>query len=163
MVLLGAGAWAGGRSLFGPPPEVLRPAEGEQLDALEASDPLVSWHTLMSVSDAAGRPSELPADLAALNGRAVSIDGYMLPLEASDDRVTSFFLNTYSDRCAFGPPSNAQDRVEVSVSSGHAVTLTHCALRVFGVLTIKPVFESGALVGLYSLRLNATGPPGLGF
>ncbi len=116
----------------------------------------------MSV-DSDVKPFALPAELKKLSGTPVSIDGYILPLELAGESVTSFFLNTAADRCAFGPPANAQDRVEVTVVAGHGVPFTHRAIRVYGVLTVRPVFEHGRLAELYSMVAEAFGQPGLGY
>ena len=153
------------------PPAVLLDAstlaDGGGFDALDASHTNVSFDTLASVHYrepvSTGHPLGIPAELQRLDRQPVSIDGFMLPIDLDGERVTRFILNANRDMCMFGAPSVAEQRVEVVMETGRAAAFTHRAMRVFGVLEIRPEYDGGSLSGLYRLRATAIGAPGLGY
>ena len=62
-----------------------------------------------------------PPDVRALNGRTVTLSGFMMPLDA-EERSRHFMLSRYTPVCFFCPPGQPNEVVEVSVGRGVAVT-----------------------------------------
>ena len=46
----------------------------------------------------------IPASVKALNGKMVSLEGFMLPLDLTPEGVSVFMLNASLDLCYFGAP-----------------------------------------------------------
>jgi uncharacterized protein len=81
-----------------------------------------------------------PMDVKALNGQTVTLSGFMLPLDAQR-RSRHFLLAKYTPVCAFCPPGEPNEVVEVTVAQGVAVT--DRLLTVSGKLTLIDNAEKG--------------------
>jgi uncharacterized protein len=81
-----------------------------------------------------------PADVKALNGQAVTLTGFMLPLDAQS-RSRHFLLSKYTPVCPFCPPGQPNEVVEVMIGQGVAVT--DRLLTVSGKLTLIDNAEKG--------------------
>lgn len=81
-----------------------------------------------------------PADVKALDGHAVTLAGFMLPLDAQS-RSRHFLLSKYTPVCPFCPPGRPNEAVEVMVGQGVAVT--DRLLTVSGKLTLIDNAEKG--------------------
>jgi hypothetical protein len=91
----------------------------ERASAMKAEYPLVRFgqlagfdvpalgDSLLDVSPHAASPSSsndlvLPPEVHALDGRQVSVRGFMLPVDVAGDRLTRFILTASIDSCHFG-------------------------------------------------------------
>jgi hypothetical protein len=147
-------------------------ARGEQLEELGRTHTLTSFRLLSSfpyvsvtspaIRQYALRP-QIPAQVLALNGRRVALDGFMLPLDITSEGVRTFLLNASYDMCQYGAPVVINQQVEVTMTRGRRTAYTHSAMRVFGTLEVGEAFSRGELVSLYRLQAEAVGPPGLGY
>lgn len=81
-----------------------------------------------------------PAEVKALNGQAVTLTGFMLPLDAQR-RSRRFLLSKYTPVCAFCPPGEPNEVVEVTVGQG--VPVTDRLLTVSGKLALIDNAEKG--------------------
>ena len=101
----------------------------------------------------------LPTAVRALDGRKVSIRGYMLPLEQHGEAVTRFILASSIDSCLVGGPaatSRANEWVMVQMAGGHGVPFRKAVpTTVFGKFTISPKTIGDDLAALYHVTALA--------
>jgi hypothetical protein len=142
-----------------------------QLRQLDDSHPVVGFTVLsgfvspdtLGIAYTPGTRAEIPQTIRDLDGHAIAIDGFMLPIDITSQGVSRFLLNASYDMCQFGAPSNVNQRIDVVMAGGQRVEYTHLPMRVFGVLHVAEELDGSSLVGLYHLDGDAIGPPGLGF
>lgn len=92
--------------------------------------PSVTWSTLKTLSKAQpGSPAQ------ALNGKKVSIPGFMVPLEDDADQVTEFILVPFSGACIHVPPPPPNQMVYVKLTRNQKTKMSFS----------DPVLVSGTL------------------
>jgi hypothetical protein len=92
--------------------------------------PSVTWSTLKTLN--ASQPIS-PA--RALNGKKVSIPGFMVPLEDEADQVTEFILVPFSGACIHVPPPPPNQMVYVKLTRSQKVKMSFT----------EPILVSGTL------------------
>jgi hypothetical protein len=135
----------------------------------QASWPEVRWDTLagfayqppdlvlaapMSRKPAAG----LPASVKALDGKAVKIRGFILPLDITPDGVSEFILNGTIDMCYFGAPVALNEWILVTMKGGLRTPMTHLPVMVAGDLEVGELIEHGQVTSLYRMRADGVMP-----
>ena len=81
-----------------------------------------------------------PPDVKALNGRSVTLSGFMLPLDASE-ASTHFLISRYTPVCFFCPPGQPNEVVEVTSTRG--VPVTDRMLTVTGRMALENKGDKG--------------------
>jgi hypothetical protein len=99
--------------------------------------------------------NEVPAAIKALNGRLVSIEGFMLPLDLNPDGVSQFMLNASIDMCYFGAPVRMNEWILVKMKGGRRAKFTHLALNVKGRLEVGEEMKNGRVASLYRLEADS--------
>lgn len=89
-----------------------------QMTLPRADHPL--WRTLSATRIWIDEPTQLyraahPPEVRRLDGRRVTLRGYMLPLEATT-RTRHFLISPYTPVCLFHPPAEPNEVVEVRLS-----------------------------------------------
>jgi hypothetical protein len=98
----------------------------------------------------------LPATVKALDGRQVSVRGFMLPLQTDSGRVTRFILTATLDSCHFGMIGQANEWILVAMTPGKHVPFPRLTpITVFGRLAVRPQMRAGRLAGLYEITADA--------
>jgi hypothetical protein len=140
----------------------------DQVTALKARYPFVRFSLLSSfdvpdVRLGALKPSPhetrspsktlaIPREVARLDGQAVSIRGYMLPLAMDGDRVTDFLLTDSMDSCHFGTVGAINQWVLVTMVEGRAVPFPKAVpITTFGRLSVGLETRDGLLTSIYRL------------
>ncbi|MCA8960699.1 MAG: DUF3299 domain-containing protein [Planctomycetes bacterium] len=127
-------------------------------------DGLVTFKTLASfkyIEPDPGKPEtakkdQIPAEVVALNGHTVTMEGYMIPidLDPETNRVKTFFLARNTLACCFGQLPQVNEVVEVRFADG-VKFLPDVLLRVEGKLEVGEQFDDyGYLMSIY--RLDGT-------
>ncbi len=107
--------------------------------------------------------SPLPAAVQALDGQSMRLQGFMVPLDLEDGRVTTFLLLAdHKLCCGIGDP-RVNDMVEVTSIERVDFHMDY-RVEVTGRLEVGAEFEHGYLSSLYrmnaaSLQLIGGGPP----
>jgi hypothetical protein len=102
------------------------------------------------------RTLALPPEVKALDGHAVSVRGYMLPIDVDGGKVTSFILTATIDSCHFGMIGQANEWIMVKMAPGRHVPFPKGApITVFGRLSVAPQMAGGGLSQLYQLTADA--------
>jgi hypothetical protein len=118
----------------------------------EPGSVILDWDTLLAFQyqPAAGLTA-LPENLRALEGKRVTMVGFMMPLyEFTDIRQFAYVGSHWS--CCFGRPAGLNGTLNVTIAKDHA-SLEHTLepLRVVGTFRAKEVKESGFLLSIFSL------------
>jgi hypothetical protein len=114
-----------------------------QLTLPKAEDPL--WDRLKQTRIAIDERTQLftashPPSVRELEGRRVTVRGYMLPLEAMD-RTDHFLISPYTPVCFFHPPAEPNEVIEVRLE--RPITAGYHLVEVTGVLRLANDGEKG--------------------
>lgn len=114
-----------------------------QLDLPTADGPM--WKVLRQSRISIDETTQLfeashPQAVRALAGRRITLQGYMLPLEA-DDRTAHFLISPYTPVCFFHPPAEPNEVIEVRLT--RPITAGYHRVEVTGVLVLADNGEKG--------------------
>lgn len=96
----------------------------------------------------------IPANVKALNGKMVAIEGFMLPLDLTPEGVSVFMLNASIDMCYFGAPVRMNEWVLVKMKAGKRAKFTHLATTVKGRFEVGEEMRNGRVTSLYRLEAD---------
>src|SRR5581483_6460706 len=100
-------------------------------------------------------PDPFPAEVRALDGRKISITGYMAPLSMNAGRIDAFFLSRGVFRCCFADLPKITDYVRVSMAPGQFAPNADI-VRVNGVLEVGEERNSlGAVETVYHMTADS--------
>jgi hypothetical protein len=128
--------------------------------ALDAGYEAVSFSTLSNFEyelpdplDPSAKPdlNQLPAAIKSLNGKQVSIRGFMLPLDLDNTGVGEFMLNGSLDMCYFGAPVRMNEWVLVRMEGTKKARFTHLPIVVSGKLEVGEQMKNGRVMSLYRM------------
>jgi hypothetical protein len=118
---------------------------------------LSAFPVVMPTADTNGVASKpaipLPAEIMALNGKKIFLQGFMLPLKQDDSRVTEFFFLKNQNLCCFGkcPKPNEWMHVTMPVGKGIPFGRIDCVVTVWGTLHVGAIHSHSQMAGIYSL------------
>ena len=99
----------------------------------------VNWQTLQTLDSNTPLAKQKSA-AQQLDGKTVSIPGFMVPLEDDSDQVTEFLLVPYAGACIHVPPPPPNQIVYVKMNSSSKVKVTFTdPIMVTGQLKISTV------------------------
>jgi len=123
---------------------------GLKLDADDGSQ-VVEWSALKAYEYQEGLAG-MPESLQALDGKKVTMAGFLLPLYEFND-IREFNLVASHWSCCFGVPPGLSGWVHVKLAQGHkGLRNTTEPLKVTGTLSVKEHMEAGYVVSIYSLQ-----------
>jgi hypothetical protein len=97
----------------------------------------------------------IPPAVKSLDGRMVSLEGFMLPIDLTPEGVSMFMLNASIDMCYFGAPVRINDWVMVRMKAGKRAKFTHLATTVKGRFEVGEDVRNGRVVSLYRLEADS--------
>jgi uncharacterized protein len=142
--------------LFGMRPAVALPADGlpfswEALDAqidqaIATGNPVtLDWKAMAALNY---RTGEMPESLKRLNGQAVRIPGFMVPLEDWEQKVSEFILVPFFGACIHVPPPPPNQMAHVLLTRNQKVDVNLWdPVWVIGRLKIENVDSPYGVVG----------------
>lgn len=92
----------------------------------------------------------IPPAVKALDGRGVTVRGYVLPLRTRAGRVTEFLLLRDQGTCCFGPQAQINHFIRVTFPGGRTFE-SGLPYRVSGELRVGETYVQGYLTGIYQL------------
>ncbi len=96
--------------------------------------------------------NKIPDEIRAMNGKKVSLSGFMLPIDADDrGQVTLFNLNGSYDMCYFGAPVNMNQWIAVKMKEGRKVPWTHKLITIYGTLEVGEETKDGVVMSIYRM------------
>lgn len=99
-----------------------------------------------------GKPKDqIPGYVRELNGKKISVAGFMLPTKFKDGKVTEFLLMKDQSGCCFGAMPRINEWIIVKMTQGGIPPLMDIPLTLVGGFKVGEVFEEGYLSGIYQL------------
>ena len=95
--------------------------------------------------------AQIPDGIKALNEKAVSLRGYMLPLNFREGLATDFLILRNQSMCCYGIPPKITEWVNVRMIGKGVKPIMDEPVTVCGTLHVGNVRERGSLVGIYRL------------
>jgi hypothetical protein len=108
----------------------------------------VSGRPLLKSDDA------IPASVKALDGRLVTVRGFVLPLRTRQGRVTEFLLLRDQGTCCFGPQAQINHFIRVTYRRGREFE-TGLSYQVDGRLKVGETYVQGYLTGIYQMEAES--------
>ncbi len=93
---------------------------------------------------------QIPAEVKALNGRKVVIQGYMIPVKMEGGLVTEFIVVSDPLVCCYGNVPEMNEWIVVKMTKG-VQPLQDVPLSFYGKLKVGAMFENDFMVGIYYL------------
>lgn len=94
----------------------------------------------------------IPAEIKALDGKDVAIQGFMLPLRGDAGRVQEFILLKNQSMCCFGLPPKINEWIHVRVKGQGLKPLMDQVVTIYGTLQVGEYSENRQILGLYRLQ-----------
>ena len=151
--LVGAASAAAGRPAGGP----WQALTFERWGGFNYSSPKLPWHV-------EPRPGEqwvsvIPARQQALNGQAVRLQGFMVPLDVDKGRVRRLGLVRSLEECCSVGSASLNQWVLVDVAPGLKVPdKDGMAVTLYGRLGVGDIEDHRIVLGIYRLELEAWEP-----
>ena len=123
----------------------LAPAPARATDSSE-----VDWSVLTQYEYQQGLV-QLPDAIKALDGKRVTMGGFLMPIYEFDD-IHEFSLVPTHMSCCFGVPAGLNGQVYVKVSGKRGLPNTNEPLRVTGVFRAKEVKEAGYVLAIWAIE-----------
>lgn len=99
----------------------------------------------------------IPADVQALSGAKVRLNGFMIPLDQAEN-ITNFALVPSLLSCCFGQPPTLQHTIMVRVPAGHAVDYFPDEIVCEGTLTVQERKDDEFIVSVFELDATSVKP-----
>jgi len=104
--------------------------------------------------------NKIPDEVKALNGKKVSLSGFMLPLDTDDKGYVSLFnLNGSYDMCYFGAPVYLNQWVAVKMKEGKKIPWTHKLITIYGTLEVGEEKKDGVVMSIYRMVPDVVATP----
>ena len=100
----------------------------------------------------------VPDNIKALDGKKVSVPGFMLPLQVPEGRVTEFILLKNQMMCCYGKPPAINEWIHVKIPAGTKPAMDQ-TITISGTLHVGEYKENNSLLGLYRLDADKTESP----
>ncbi|MCE7872817.1 DUF3299 domain-containing protein [bacterium CPR1] len=96
------------------------------------------------------KKSRLPESVTRYNGKKVSIDGFMVPVDMDKDGVSSFVLVKDQMMCCYGATPALNEWVYVSLEKRAPVAMDQ-PITVYGDLQVGEDVQDGEVISLYRM------------
>jgi hypothetical protein len=95
--------------------------------------------------------AQIPVPVQAMDGKEVSVTGFMLPTKVDDGKATEFLLLKNQSMCCYGMTPNLNEYVSVRLT-GHGVKpVMDRLITVTGKLRVGELRQSRLLIGIYQM------------
>jgi hypothetical protein len=106
------------------------------------------------------KKDQIPAKILKLDGKPISIKGFMIPLKVRGEDVTEFVLVRNQHACCFGIVPAMNEWIHVIMDPERfAPYAIDIPITVFGKLEVGESFENGLLMSIYRMQSNQVDEP----
>lgn len=105
----------------------------------------------------AEKGGNVPADVLALDGAKVRVNGYMIPLDGAD-RVSNFALVPTLLACCFGSPPSLHHTIVVHTPKGQTVAYYPDEIVCEGTLRVEEKKDDEFIVSLFEMNVTSVRP-----
>jgi len=96
--------------------------------------------------------NRIPDKIAALDGKLVAVEGYMLPLRVEAGRITEFLVLRDQSLCCYGAVPKINEFIFMRTPAGQGIPAAMDRKITFlGRLRVGEVIENDYLVGIYEM------------
>ena len=85
----------------------------------------------------------IPARIRAADGKKISVDGFMIPLEYNGKKVSKFILAMNQNTCCFGGNPKLTDRIQIRLTGGKKIEFSEKLFAVAGTFHLRPSQAKG--------------------
>ncbi len=110
----------------------------------------MDWSTLTAYEYQQGLAG-LSDAVKALDGRRVSMGGFLMPIYEFDD-IHEFSLVPNHQSCCFGIPAGLNGQIYVKITGKRGLPNTNEPLRVTGTFRAKEIKEAGYVLAIYAIE-----------
>ena len=121
---------------------------GYKYDLYEVSSETNSGRPFLKSDDV------IPPEVKRLDGRQVTVRGYVLSLRSRRGRISDFLLLRDQGTCCFGEKAQINHYIRVKGREGIPHTANGGEITVSGVLHVGETYVGGYLTGIYHLDLE---------
>ena len=94
---------------------------------------------------------QIPEAIYALNQKAISLKGFMLPLKVEQGLVTEMLIMRDQSMCCYGTVPKINEWVSVRMTEEGIKPVMDEPVTIHGTLKVGEVLENGYLVGIYEM------------
>jgi len=105
----------------------------------------------------ADKGGNIPADVKALNGTTVKLNGFMIPMDQATS-ISQFALVPSLFACCYGQPPQIQHTIIVNCPKGKAVSYFPDEINVEGKLKVEEKKEDGFIVSIFEIVCDSVKP-----
>ncbi|MGH8020008.1 MAG: DUF3299 domain-containing protein [Opitutaceae bacterium] len=98
---------------------------------------------------------QIPAEVQALSGKRVRVEGYMMPTLLEGKQVREFLVVTSPAVCCYGATPDINEYIIVRMSGDPAPLLENVPLKFEGVLRVGDIYNNGYWTGIYELACES--------
>lgn len=98
----------------------------------------------------------IPANIKALDGQKVRLEGFMMPLKLEKGKVRQFLLLRNQMMCCYGIAPQANEWILVDVVGDPIAARMDEPIYVTGLFRVGVIREAGAFIGIYRLETAKT-------
>ena len=95
--------------------------------------------------------AKIPADIRAMEGRTILINGYMTPLDYDAGKTTVFILSRSPSGCCYGDMPQIHEMIEVRMKGEGVPVRNYLSVQVRGVLHVGPKRNGDVLACIYRI------------
>ncbi len=100
----------------------------------------------------------IPAKIKRCDGKTIPVEGYMIPVDFKEGKVTSFMLTRTPPACCYGVMPELHELINVRAKGpGAKSSLGFMPVRVRGVLHVGAQREGGCLTCIYRMDAEEVG------
>jgi len=103
--------------------------------------------------------AQIPANVRALDGGKVVIEGFLLPVKMNNGLAVEFLLMKNQSMCCYGVPPKINEWITVQARGEGVKPVMDQPIAVAGVLHVGPILENGSLAGIYRLDADKISAP----
>jgi hypothetical protein len=105
----------------------------------------------------ADKGGNIPADVTALAGSTVRLNGFMIPIDQAEN-ITQFALVPSLFACCFGQPPQVQHTIVCKAPAGKSVSYYPDELMVEGKLKVEEKKDEGFIVSIFEIDVTSVKP-----
>jgi hypothetical protein len=105
----------------------------------------------------ADKGGNIPADVTALTGSKIRLNGFMIPIDQTES-ITQFALVPSLFACCFGQPPQVQHTIVCKAPTGKSVSYYPDELMVEGTLKVEEKKDEGFIVSIFEIDITSVKP-----
>ncbi len=105
----------------------------------------------------ADKGGNIPADVKALGGATIRLNGFMIPMDQATS-ISQFALVPSLFACCYGQPPQIQHTIIVNCPKGKAVSYFPDEINVEGKLKVEEKKEDGFIISIFEIECSSVKP-----